>query len=282
MKTINRCALFALIMALTYYTGLQAQTVKVMSYNIRLDHAGDGDNRWDNRKEQLAGQVKFYEPDFMGVQEALPNQMAYLSLQVNNQYDAIGVGRDDGANKGEYSAIFYNTQKYKLLRQSTFWLSETPDVPSTGWDAALNRICTYGLFQDKQNGKKIWVFNTHFDHVGEKARAESAKLILQKIKEVNKDNLPYVLTGDFNLEPDSEPVTIIKQQLTDTKDVADLIFGPEGTFNAFEFTKPVTRRIDYIFVPKSMKVKKYAVLSDSQNCRYLSDHLPVYAELELQ
>lgn len=282
MKTINRYALFALITALISYTGLQAQTVKVMSYNIRLDHAGDGDNRWDNRKEQLAGQVKFYEPDFMGVQEALPNQMAYLSLQFNNHYDAIGVGRDDGAKKGEYSAIFYNIQKYKLLRQSTFWLSETPNVPSTGWDAALNRICTYGLFQDKQSGKKIWVFNTHFDHVGEKARAESAKLILQKIKEVNKDSLPFVLTGDFNLEPDSEPVTIIKQQLNDTKDVAKLTFGPEGTFNAFEFTKPVTRRIDYIFVPKSMKVKKYAVLSDSQNCRYLSDHLPVYAELELQ
>lgn len=282
MKTINRYALFALITALISYTGLQAQTVKVMSYNIRLDHAGDGDNRWDNRKEQLAGQVKFYEPDFMGVQEALPNQMAYLLSQFNNQYDAIGVGRDDGANKGEYSAIFYNIQKYKLLRQSTFWLSENPDVPSTGWDAALNRICTYGLFEDKKNGKKIWVFNTHFDHVGEKARAESAKLILQKIKEVNKDNLPFVLTGDFNLEPDSEPVTIIKQQLNDTKDVASLVFGPEGTFNAFEFTKPVTRRIDYIFVPKNMKVKKYAVLSDSQNCRYLSDHLPVYAELELQ
>ncbi|WP_297333049.1 endonuclease/exonuclease/phosphatase family protein [Flavobacterium sp.] len=282
MKTINRYTLFTFIMALICYTGLQAQTVKVMSYNIRLDHAGDGDNRWDNRKEQLARQIKFYEPDFMGVQEALPNQMAYLLSQFNNQYDAIGVGRDDGAKKGEYSAIFYNTQKYKLLRQSTFWLSETPDVPSTGWDAALNRICTYGLFEDKQNGKKIWVFNTHFDHVGEKARAESAKLILQKIKEVNKDNLPFVLTGDFNLEPDSEPVTIIKQQLNDTKDVADLIFGPEGTFNAFEFTKPVTRRIDYIFVPKSMKVKKYAVLSDSQKCRYLSDHLPVYAEIELQ
>ncbi|MBY8961393.1 endonuclease/exonuclease/phosphatase family protein [Flavobacterium sp. D11R37] len=282
MKFITRNMSVALILTVVTFTATEAQTIKVMSYNIRLDHAGDGDNRWDNRKEQLAGQVKFYEPDFMGVQEALPNQMAYLLSQFNNQYDAIGVGRDDGANKGEYSAIFYNTQKYKLLRQSTFWLSETPDVPSTGWDAALNRICTYGLFQDKQNGKKIWVFNTHFDHVGEKARAESAKLILQKIKEVNKDNLPFVLTGDFNLKPDSEPVTIIKQQLNDTKDVASLVFGPEGTFNAFEFTKPVTRRIDYIFVPKSMEVKKYAVLSDSQNCRYLSDHLPVYAELELQ
>jgi endonuclease/exonuclease/phosphatase family metal-dependent hydrolase len=282
MKTSNRYPLFAFIMALICYTGLQAQTVKVMSYNIRLDHAGDGDNRWDNRKEQLAEQVQFYAPDFLGVQEALPNQMEYLSESFKGQYKSIGGGRDNGTDKGEFSAIFYNNKKYKLLSEKTFWLSTTPDVPSVGWDAALNRICTYGLFQEKQTGYKIWVFNTHFDHVGEKARAESAALILKKIKEVNTENLPFVLTGDFNLEPDSKPVAILKEHLKDAKDVAGLVFGPEGTFNAFEFTKPVTRRIDYIFVPEGIKVKKYAVLSDSENCRYLSDHLPVYAEIKLK
>ncbi|GGB81301.1 endonuclease [Flavobacterium suaedae] len=253
-----------------------------MSYNIRLDVASDGENRWDNRKEFLAQQVMFYEPDFMGVQEALPTQMAYLLLYLNNQYDAIGVGREDGKAEGEYSAIFYNSKKYKVVQQSTFWLSETPDLPSMGWDAACKRICTYGLFENIITKQKIWVFNTHFDHVGTIARAESAELILKKINELNTQNYPFVLTGDFNLEPDSEPINEIKKVLNDSKDIAELTFGPIGTFNGFEFNKPVTRRIDYIFTtPTGITVVKYAVLSDSKDCRYPSDHLPVYAEIEI-
>ena len=259
-----------------------SQDIKVMSYNIRLDVASDGENRWDNRKEFLARQVKFYEPDFMGVQEALPTQMAYLLLYFNNQYDAIGVGREDGKTEGEYSAIFYNSKKYKVLQQSTFWLSETPNVPSMGWDAACKRICTYGLFENITTKQKIWVFNTHFDHVGTTARTESAKLILKKIKALNTQNYPFFLTGDFNLEPDSKPITEIKKILKDSKEIAKLTFGPTGTFNGFEFNKPVTRRIDYIFTaPTGIAVIKYAVLSDSENCRYPSDHLPVYAEIEI-
>ncbi len=268
---------------ITTVTTVTAQTTKVMTYNIRLDVASDGENRWDNRKEFLGEQVRFYEPDFMGVQEALPTQMAYLLLYLNNQYDAIGVGRDDGKAEGEYSAIFYNYKKYKVLQQSTFWLSETPDVPSMGWDAACKRICTYGLFENVNTKQKIWIFNTHFDHVGTVARKESTQLILKKIKELNKQNHPFVLTGDFNLESDSEPITAIKRELKDSKDVAKLSFGPSGTFNGFEFSKPVTRRIDYIFTtPTGVEVLKYAVLSDSKNCRYPSDHLPVYAEISIE
>lgn len=260
-----------------------SQHIKAMSYNIRLDVASDGANRWDNRKEFLAEQVKFYEPDFMGVQEALPTQMAYLLLYLNNQYDAIGVGREDGKAEGEYSAIFYNSKKYRVLQQSTFWLSQTPDVPSMGWDAACKRICTYGLFENIITKQKIWVFNTHFDHIGTTARIESAKLILKKIKELNTQNYPFVLTGDFNLDPYSKPINEIKKVLNDSKDIAELIFGSIGTFNGFEFNKPVTRRIDYIFTtPTGIKVLKYAVLSDSKDCRYPSDHLPVYVEIMIK
>ncbi len=274
-------SLIALYISIISFTA-HAQQIKVMSYNIRLDIASDGENRWDNRKDFLASQVLFYEPDFMGVQEALPQQMAYLDSTLT-QYDYIGTGRDDGKSKGEHSAIFYNTRKYNVLQQETFWLSETPEKPSKGWDADYNRVCTYGLFQNAKTKQKIWVFNTHFDHVGNLARLNSAKMILAKIKEVNKDNLPFVLTGDFNLEEDSEGIQLLSKELKDSKTNAHMSFGPDGTFNGFEFTKPVTRRIDYIFIAKQkMRVHKYAVLSDSKNCRYPSDHLPVYVEIEIK
>ncbi|AWH85531.1 endonuclease/exonuclease/phosphatase [Flavobacterium album] len=264
-------------------TASYAQTsYKIMTYNIRLDIASDGENRWDNRKEMLAKQVQFYEPDFLGVQEALPQQVHYLDSAMV-AYDFIGVGRDDGKSKGEHSAIFYKSKKFKVLQQSTFWLSETPAVPSKGWDAAYNRVCSYGLFENKDTKKKVWVFNTHFDHMGNIARVESAKLILQKIKELNKDNLPFIVMGDLNLEPDAEPIAVIKKELLDTREVSEFVFGPTGTFNGFEFNKPVTKRIDYIFIPKTgLKTQKYAILSDSKDCRYPSDHLPVYVELVLR
>lgn len=260
-----------------------SQDLKIMSYNIRLDTQSDGDNQWSKRKEFLTDQVKFYTPDFMGVQEALPGQMTYIDSTLTG-YDFIGKGRDDGKSQGEYSAIFYNSDKFKLLEENTFWLSETPEKPSKGWDAAYNRVCTYGLFQNKKTKRKVWVFNTHFDHVGDIARAESSKLILEKIRKINKDNLPVILTGDFNLEAETRPLQLIKEQMEDAQKVCrGIVFGPEGTFNSFEFNKPVTTRIDYIFINKNkMEVTKFATLSDSKNCRYPSDHFPVYAEINLK
>lgn len=266
-----------IVLLLTVSGKLNSQALKVMTYNIRLDLASDGENRWDNRKEMLARQVLFYEPDFMGVQEALHHQMEYLGKYLS-AYNYIGAGRDDGKQQGEYSAIFYNAAKFEVLEQQTFWLSETPEKPSKGWDAAYNRVCTYGQFRDKKTKQELWVFNTHFDHVGNVARVESAKLILKKIKEVNKKNLPVVLTGDLNLEEDNESIKLVSAEMNDAKKSAKQSFGPAGTFNAFEFSKPVTKRIDYIFT-KAVIVNKYAVLSDSDHCRYPSDHLPVYVEL---
>ncbi|RIV42231.1 endonuclease/exonuclease/phosphatase family protein [Flagellimonas pelagia] len=277
MKTL----LFTLLL-FTAMVGVNGQTIDVITYNIRYDNPNDKPNNWDNRKAFLISQLQFYAPDVFGTQEGLVHQLKDIDEGLED-YTYVGIGRDHGDDRGEFSALFYNTKKLKVLKQSTFWLSETPDVPSKGWDAALPRICTYGLFENKADGSKFMVFNTHFDHVGVTARAESSKLILKKMKELNPDGLPVILTGDFNLESDSSGVQVILGEMTDTHvAMGKNAFGPNGTFNGFEFNKPVERRIDYIFVsPNNVEVLKSAILSDSKDCRYPSDHLPVFARLRL-
>lgn len=253
--------------------------VSVMSYNIRYATESDGENAWSKRKEYLAAQVAFHEPGILGVQEALLEQLEFLDEQLE-QYTWFGEGRD-GEKKGEFSAIFYNTEEFEVVDKNTFWLSETPDSISKGWDAALNRICTYGLFREKATGRKLYVFNTHFDHLGEMARQKSAELIVDKIKTINSENLPVVLMGDFNLEPASPALAPILGFLDDAKAVAsEVVFGPEGTFNGFKWEEPVSRRIDYVFTsPEGIEVLKHAVLSDSKDQKYPSDHFPVLVEL---
>ncbi|WP_418498913.1 endonuclease/exonuclease/phosphatase family protein [Flagellimonas sp.] len=261
---------------------VQSQTIDVISYNIRYDNPDDKPNNWDNRKEFLISQLNFHAPDVFGTQEGLVHQLKDIDNGLGN-YTYFGVGRDHGDDRGEFTAIFYNKEKLDLLEQSTFWLSKTPTTPSKGWDAALPRICTYGFFENKEDGNKFMVFNTHFDHVGVKAREESSKLILKKIKELNPDNLPVVVTGDFNLESDSPGVQVILTEMADAHLAAgENAFGPNGTFNGFEFNKPVERRIDYIFVSDEFEVLKSAILSDSKDCRYPSDHLPVLARLQFR
>ncbi len=268
------------IMVLLCSGMVNAQSFSVMTYNIKLDYPKEGQNSWDNRKAFLTDQIRFQEPDVLGVQEALPNQMKDMdSLLV--AYSYIGVGRDDGKDEGEYSAIFYKKERFEVLKSGTFWLSETPEKVSMGWDAVCNRICTYALMEDKVSKSKFWTFNTHFDHVGKEARKKSTVLIVEKIKEHNQNNRAVLLMGDFNMEPNHESISYIKTTLKDSKQVSELQFGPQGTFNGFHFDRPVTRRIDYIFVSEKIKVNKYAVLSDSWNLQYPSDHLPVYIELEL-
>ena len=257
-----------------------AQDFSVMSYNIKLDYPKEGENSWTNRKPFFINQIKFYEPDVLGVQEAMPNQMKDMdSLLVD--YSFVGVGRDDGKNEGEFSAVFYKADKFNVINSGTFWLSQTPNKVSMGWDAVCNRVCTYVLLEDKDSGKTFWVFNTHFDHVGTEARKNSATLIIKKIKELNSDKHPVILTGDFNMEPNHDSIKHIKTELNDSKEIAELDFGPEGTFNGFNFEKPVTRRIDFAFVSKNVKVSKYAVLSDNWDLKYPSDHLPVLISFKL-
>lgn len=254
--------------------------LKVMSYNVKYANENDGENSWFNRKDHLASQIQFYEPHIFGVQEALHSQLEFLKAELSG-YEYFGKGRDDGAQKGEFSAIFFKAEKFELLKEGTFWLSTTPDVPGKGWDADYPRVCTYGKFKNKTTGKEFWVFNSHFDHVGVEARRNSVKLIHEKIEELNREQLPVILMGDLNLEPETAEIQFLEEHYKDSKKISNLVFGPEGTFNAYQFEKPVTRRIDYIFVSEGVHVKKYAVLSDNKDLRYPSDHLPVLVELEL-
>jgi endonuclease/exonuclease/phosphatase family metal-dependent hydrolase len=261
-----------------FFAILNAQQIAIMTYNIKLDYPKEGENSWANRKPFFINQLKFNAPDILGVQEALPNQMKDIDSALLTHY-FVGVGRDDGKNEGEYSAIFYKKDLFEVLESSTFWLSETPGKASLGWDAAYHRICTYGLFRNLKTNKVFWVFNTHLDHVGTQARMKSAKLILNKIKQLNSNNLPVILMGDFNMEDTHESIKYISENLRDSKLVADTVVGPSGTFNNFEFGKPVTRRIDYVFLSNDFIVNKYTVLSDSNEGKYPSDHFPVMVDI---
>ena len=277
---INR-TFFLLLLFIFTGTTLCSQEVEVMSYNIKFANENDGENSWSNRKEHITNQIKFYEPEILGVQEALVSQLKHFESEIKN-YKYVGVGRDDGKEAGEFSAIFYNAKEFEVLENNTFWLSETPAEISVGWDAAMERICTYAKFKDKASGKSFWVFNTHFDHVGEKARENSAKLIWEKISSLNKENLPVILMGDLNLEPQTSAIQFLSEKMNDSKTLAELDFGPEGTFNGYNFNEAVKRRIDYIFVSDNIEVKKYAVLSDSKDLKYPSDHLPVMVEVMIK
>lgn len=275
----------------TYFTGLlllivftntiSAQKLSLMTYNIRLDIASDGENAWPNRKDYWASQVTFYEPNIFGIQEALPHQVTDIATMFP-KYNYVGMGRD-GNGKGESSNIFYQKNRFKVLQENTFWLSETPDKISKGWDAALNRVCTYALFKDSKTKQIFWVFNTHLDHMGELARTNSILLILSKIKTLNGKNYPVFFMGDFNSEPNEERIINLKKEMLDSQDISkEKPFGPSGTFNGFKHSEAVTKRIDYIFLSNDnpFKVEKYAVLSDSKDLKYPSDHLPVFIELE--
>lgn len=261
-----------------------AQTeIKVMSFNIRLDVKSDGENWWENRKDKVAGLMKYYAADFIGGQEVQHHQLVYLKEQLAG-YDHIGVGRDDGKEKGEYSCIFYNKEKFKPVKQGTFWLSQTPDSVSMGWDAVCNRVCTWGLFKSKKTKKIFWVFNTHFDHMGKLARAESAKLILSKMKELNYGkHYSIVFMGDLNSRPEDEPVGILNTVLDNTRVISEETpYGPADTWNGFKFNQRPDGCIDYIFIGKGagVKVKKFATITDSYDLKYPSDHFPVLATLQ--
>lgn len=266
-------------------TTIYAQQVKVMSFNIRLDVASDGENRWDARKDKVAALMNYYEADFIGGQEVQHHQLQYLLSQLT-RYSYIGVGRDDGKEAGEYSCIFYNKEKFELVKQSTFWLSKTPDSVSFGWNAACRRVCTYGLFKSKANNQMLWVFNTHFDHMGDTARIESAKLITTKINQLTKEkNYPVILTGDLNSKPIEEPAIYMTAHFENARSVSkEKPYGPADTWEGFEFHKKPDGCIDYIFVSKDkpITVQKFATITDSYDMKYPSDHFPILATIEFK
>lgn len=248
-----------------------------MTWNIRYDNKEDGINQWENRKERLASEIKSLNPDLFGIQEGLINQVSFLKNTLN-QYNYYGIGRDDGQEKGEYSAIFFRASTYHLKDSGTFWLSETPDLPSKGWDAALPRIVTWVKLEMKATGRVFYVFNTHFDHEGEQARVESARLCLRKIDEITP-RAPFLLMGDFNFEDSNEAYDVLTKNgsiLVDTRFASrKKPAGPKGTFSGFEPGYFPGKRIDYIFVHANVKVKEYSVIAKEVEGRYASDHLPV-------
>ena len=259
----------------TIYT----QSHFLISYNIRYDNNWDVENSWSLRKNRICQLLNDYNPSIFGIQEGLLNQVSFIDSALI-KYDYVGVGRNDGKMKGEFCAIYFDTTRYKIRNNSTFWLSETPDAVSVGWDAALERICTYGLFEDKNSGEKFWVFNTHFDHLGVIARKKSSALILKKIKEINTQSLPVILMGDFNSIPDSDPIKILKNDLIDALQISlENLEGSQGTFNGFDMMLPIDKRIDYIFT-KNLQVLSYRHIDDRlNNNRHISDHLPVMIEI---
>lgn len=264
----------------------QTQTaINVMSYNIRYDNPGDSAHAWPFRKERVANLIKYHEADLLGLQEALEHQVKYLDSALN-EMEWVGVGRDDGQSQGEFSPVFYRNDKFELLDWGTFWLSETPDSISVGWDAALPRIATWTQLIHKSTGDTLYYFNTHFDHRGEQAREESAKLIREKITEIAGAS-PFLVTGDFNASPDSAPYAAMVEGegLNDAYQVSEQPHhGPTSSFSGFVVTEAMqpNRRIDYVFVSPNIEVLKHAILTDSKDNAYPSDHLPVIAKVSLK
>lgn len=281
MKTCYTLLLFLI------FNSLSAQSnLNVMTFNIRLNTTADSLNAWPYRKDKVASQILFHQSHVVGVQEALHDQMVDLKSLLPS-YKYAGVGRDDGRQKGEYSAIFYDTVRLQLLKTETFWLSEQPNVPgSKSWDAAITRIVTWAQFNDRKTKKKFYVFNTHFDHIGQEARKQSAILMLQKIKGIAGSS-PVILTGDFNAQPSAAPIKIITDStasfyMTDTKSVSrQPHYGPSGTFNGFGPKEVDNEPIDYIFIRNGLAVLQHATLSQTWQGRFSSDHFPVFAVFQV-
>ncbi|GHB59694.1 endonuclease/exonuclease/phosphatase family protein [Persicitalea jodogahamensis] len=271
-----------LILCAMQTTYSQSNTpINVASYNLRYNTPNDGVNAWPNRKEMVKSLIQYHEFDLFGTQEALRGQLDDVAEL--KEFSFLGKGRDDGKQAGEHSAIFYRKDRFKVLDSGDFWLSETPDVPGKGWDATCcNRICSWAKFQDLKTKKQFYFFSVHFDHQGVKARQESGKLMVKKIKEIAK-NAPAICVGDFNSTPETEQIQAMQTILQDAHNVTKQPpYGPEGTFNSFKFDAPMTNRIDYIFVSKDFEVQKYGVLTDAKEQRYPSDHQPVVAKVVLK
>ena len=259
-----------------------AGPVRVQSFNLRLDVASDSADAWPHRVRAATEVVR--QADLVGVQEALPGMLADLDARLEG-WRRIGVGRE-ASGGGEFSAILYRASRFELLDSGTFWLSETPEAPgSKGWDAALPRIATWGRFRDRASGAVFVHANTHFDHVGEVARRESARLLAARLAEI-ASGVPLVLTGDFNITPEAEPYRVLAASFRDAREVSETPpVGMAPTWNDFG-RADLTSRIDFVFVASGVRVLDFATLDGTigdvlgtENARYPSDHFPVQATL---
>ena len=253
------------------------QEIKVMSYNIRLGSGEDGTNSWMYRCPATLEMLKDQTPDVLGVQEALGYQVNFLD-EFADGYDYVGVGREDGKKEGEHMAIFWNKKTMKLLKWGTFWLSETPEKPSMGWDAACYRTATWALMKDKRTGKKFYFVNTHLDHVGKEARANGLALIVDRIAEINPDGLPMVLLGDFNVKPDDPCLVGLDARMKSARKIAAKT-DSHHTYNGWgKATKDSV--IDYIYISGFSACPEYQTVTKKYSNRtFISDHYPITARL---
>lgn len=253
----------------------QETVFTVASYNLRNDNQGDRDkgNGWDKRCQVVVKMIQFHDFDIFGTQELFNHQIKDL-LQELPDYNYVGVARDDGAESGEYSAIFYNTKKFELMDQGNFWLSETPDKPGLGWDAVCIRICSWGHFKFIPTGKEFLFFNLHMDHIGTQARVESAYLVQQKMEELGK-GLPCILTGDFNVDQTHQSYNAIVEKgvLKDCYEATAFRYIETGTFNNFDPNVYTESRIDHIFLSPVFDVLKYGVLTDTYRSEVIADEV---------
>jgi len=250
--------------------------LNVASFNLRMDTEEDGEDAWSYRKEMVKGLIRFHDFDIVGTQEGFASMLRDIAEL--DEYGYIGVGRDDGIEGGEHSAIFYKKDRFTLLDKGDYWLSETPDEPSFGWDALSHkRICSWGKFLDNISGKEFYFFSVHYDHQGVEARRESSKLMISRIQSIT-NGATFFSVGDFNSVPEAEPIQLIYEAdiMLDSKLVSKQPpYGTEGTTQEFKWDSPMKKRIDYIFVSKDVMVNKYGVLNDSQYGHFPSDHFPI-------
>jgi endonuclease/exonuclease/phosphatase family metal-dependent hydrolase len=258
-----------------------AQSYTIGTYNLRYDNKNDSGNLWVNRAPVIASLVMFHDFDVFGIQEGLKNQLDDLSATLKG-YSFYGIGRDDGKDKGEHSSVFYKTAKFTLLNKGDFWLSETPDKPGPGWDARLNRICSWVQLQDRSSKKKFYFFSVHYDHQGVKARIESSKLIQRKIKEI-AGNEPAIFVGDLNGGRESEWYKTLASTdwLKDTYEQAEVKYANNGSFNSFGKQNESNEVIDHIFTAGRFKIERWGILTDTYHGKYPSDHFPVLVKLSL-
>ena len=274
--------LIYLLAAVAFTACGSATSLSVMTFNMRYDNPEDGQNNWRFRRERIAGVIKAQEVDVLGTQELLSNQFNDLSGLLTG-YQGVGVGRLDGAESGEYCAVFFRKDRFTLLDSGTFWLSETPEVVgSLGWDGACERIATWVVLRDR-DGRELFFIDTHLDHVGQVARDEGVSLLMKRIETLSGGR-PVILTGDFNSEPGSAVVAHVQKDgvLRDAKAIAAQRSGTDWSFSDFgqipEAERPL---LDYIFVSGDIEAVRYEVLPDTFDGGYVSDHAPVMAVVKI-
>ena len=255
----------------------EQKELKVMSYNIRMGIAKDGTNSWEFRCPATIEMLNAQKPDVFGVQEAFEFQIKFIE-EYCRDYKSVGVGRDDGKKKGEYMSIFWNKKTVSLLKWGTFWLSETPDKPSKGWDAHCRRTATWALMKDKKTGKKFYFVNTHLDHKGKEAQKNGLKLIVDRIESINPQGYPMILTGDFNIKPDNAALVELDSRMQSTRKIA-ADTDNHNTFNGWS-VKPTDSVIDYIYISGFSSCPQYKTVTEKYAERpFVSDHYPIFARL---